>query len=522
MKLFFVNGLRAGEELEFILPEITVGRELDNVVNIPVEGVSRYHGKFRLQSSGKWTVEDCGSTNGIKCNRVKIQGSQELQEGDLVEFGNQMIRVTGLTSAAAPVVFSPLDSDTDSELLEVVKITPPAQAVPAAEVEAIPPQAIPAAEVKAIPPQAIPAAEVKAAPPQAEEGKAAGGQSARELSEALKNGKLHLFGGSGKAGGQPSQRTGEPGTKRKLHLSNRVYYTVIICLAIMGIAFFYRINNQPQPVQVQSAANTGEVNAKRFMLYYEKQIITQDNVFLFVLHIENGEAKFQIDDLKSSRSFTRSKIPFTLEAYEKFQSDLEYEHFFKARSPEAAPDSGGQRDFRRLVICDQGRLHELTVRNNMRPTAFERLEASINLFAENHALRTVSMTPGELQEQALMNFNKAEDLFQNRQSRAANLRDAIHRYRLTVEYLNAFVPKPALWDKARKQLDLACKIREERLSALRSERVRLAQLKEFTAVLPVLDEIMALSDPDSPEFNDARKMRILVDSHLRKNGGRRK
>ena len=69
MKLFFVNGLRAGEELEFILPEITVGRELDNVVIIPVEGVSRYHGKFRLQSNGKWTVEDSGSTNGIKCKQ---------------------------------------------------------------------------------------------------------------------------------------------------------------------------------------------------------------------------------------------------------------------------------------------------------------------------------------------------------------------------------------------------------------------------------------------------------------------
>ena len=132
------------------------------------------------------------------------------------------------------------------------------------------------------------------------------------------------------------------------------------------------------------------------------------------------------------------------------------------------------------------------------------------------------MTPEELREQAAMNFDKAEDLFQNRQSRPANLRDAIQRYRLTVEYLNAFVPKPVLWDKARKQLELAEKIRAERLAALRSERVRLGQLREFSAVLPVLDEIMALSDQDSPTFSDARKMRIKVDSYLRKHGGRRK
>ena len=511
MKLFFVNGLRAGEELEFILPEITVGRELDNVVIIPVEGVSRYHGKFRLQSNGKWTVEDTGSTNGIKCNRVKIQSQQELQEGDLVEFGNQMIRVTGLVSAAAPVVFSTLDGNSAPEPAEEIKITPPPQ--PAEEIKITPPPQ-PAAEVKTAPPPAQPAAPK--------------GQSVRELSEALKNGKLHLFGGSGKADAMHTQFGGtapeseDTGTKRKLHLSNRIYYTVVICLAIMGIAFFYRINNQPAPVRSQTETAMGEANAKRFMLYYEKQIITPDNVFLFILHIENGEAKFQIDDLKSSRSFTRSQIPFTQEAYEKFQSDLEYEHFFKTRSPKPTPDSGGRRDYRRMVICDQGRLHELVVRNNMRPTAFERLETSINLFAENHALRTVSMTPEELQDQALMNFNKAEDLFQNRQSRAANLRDSIHRYRLTVEYLNAFDPKPELWDKARKQLELASKIRDDRLAALRSERVRLGQLREFAAVLPVLDEIMALSDPDSPEFSDARKLRIQIDSYLRKNGGRRK
>lgn len=512
MKLFFVNGLRAGEELEFILPEITVGRELDNVVIIPVEGVSRYHGKFRLQSNGKWTVEDSGSTNGIKCNRVKIQGRHELQEGDLVEFGNQMIRVTGLVSAAAPVVFSPLDADADSEPVAEINITPPP--APVEEVKIAPPPPPPEKKEKAAPPPPPPA------PPK--------GQSARELSEALKNGKLHLFGSSAKADAMHTQFGGTvpesdgSGAKRKLHLSNRIYYTVVICLAIMGIAFFYRMNQQPAPANPQTEINMGEVHAKRFMLYYEKQIISQDNVFLFVLHIENGEAKFQIDDLKSSRSFTRSQIPFTLEAYEKFQSDLEYEHFFKARSPEPAPDAGGRRDYRRMVICDQGRLHELTVRNNMRPTAFERLETSINLFAENHALRTVAMTPEELQDQAQMNFNKAEDLFQNRQSRAANLRDAIHRYRLTVEYLNAFVPKPALWDTARKQLELACKIRDDRLAALRSERVRLGQLREFVAVLPVLDEIMALSDPDSPEFSDARKLRIQIDSYLRKNGGRRK
>lgn len=530
MKLFFVNGLRAGEELEFAVPEVTVGRELDNMVIIPVEGVSRHHGKLTLQSNGKWTVEDAGSTNGIKCNRVKIKGPQELHEGDLVEFGNQMIRVTGLLAQPAPVVFSSLDDGAD-EPEEILIAPPPATAPVPEEVKIAPPGSVtlPEEEINIAPPPP-PATQtrdaVKVAPPPTTP-KPAAKQTAQEISEALKNGKLHLFGNKGNPADERTQFGGtaehfseHPG-RQKLHFSNRLFYTVIACLAAVGIAFFYKINQQPAARPQTNTVQDGR-NARKFMLYYEKQIITQDNVFHFVLHIENGEATFQIDDLKSSRSFTRSKIPFSPDAYEKFHGDLEHEHFFSADSPAPAPDTGGRRDYRRLVVCDQGRLHEITVRNNMRPSAFERLESSINIFAENHALRTVSMTPEELQDQAAMNFNKAEDLFQNRQSRAANLRDAIHRYRLTVEYLNAFVPKPALWDRARKQLELAERIRDDRLAALRSERIRLGQLKEFAAALPILDEIMALCDPDSPEFSDARRMRIQIDSYLRKKGGRRK
>ncbi len=522
MKLFFVNGLRSGEELDFAIPEITVGRELDNVVIIPVEGVSRHHGKICRQSNGKWTVEDTGSTNGIKCNRQRIHGPHELCEGDLLEFGDQMIRVTGLL-ATAPVVFSSLQDEVPGE----VKVTPPKTSVQMEEIKIAPAPAAPVMEEIKIAPAPAPAASApKGHPPTPAPAAVPKKQTAKELSEALKNGKLHLFGNKPgrtddhtQSGGSP-ENSDSPG-REKHRFSNRIYYTLIICLAIMGIAAFYKINLQPA-AQPQETNQQDSRNAKRFMLYYEKQIISPDNVFYFVLHIENGEATFKIDDLKSSRSFTRNKIPFTLEAYEKFHADLEHENFFKTASRGEAPDDGDRRDHRRLVICDQGRLHELNIKNNMRPSAFERLEMTINLFAENYALRTVSMTPEELREQALDCFNKAEDLFQNRHSRHANLREAIHRYRLTVEYLNAFVPKPALWDRARKQLEEAERIRDNRLAELRSERIRLGQLKEFSEVLPVLDEIMALSDQDSPVFSDARKMRIQIDSYLRKHGDRRK
>ena len=138
MKLFFVNGLRAGEELEFAVSEITVGRELDNLVNIPIEGVSRHHGRFFRDGTGKWFVEDTGSTNGIKCNRVRISAAKELKEGDLVEFGNQMVRVTELGAAPKQIVLTALDEPEDppSAVLQIPPAsastpTPPSVSVPA-------------------------------------------------------------------------------------------------------------------------------------------------------------------------------------------------------------------------------------------------------------------------------------------------------------------------------------------------------------------------------------------------------
>ena len=63
MNISFVNGVRSGDEAEFALPEITIGREDGNIVRIPTEGVSRYHARLWLNPDGAWIVSDQGSTN---------------------------------------------------------------------------------------------------------------------------------------------------------------------------------------------------------------------------------------------------------------------------------------------------------------------------------------------------------------------------------------------------------------------------------------------------------------------------
>jgi hypothetical protein len=59
-------------------------RDCDVVVDDP--NVSRRHAELR-PSGGSWVICDLGSTNGVKVNGKRIEGSQPLKAGDRVELG---------------------------------------------------------------------------------------------------------------------------------------------------------------------------------------------------------------------------------------------------------------------------------------------------------------------------------------------------------------------------------------------------------------------------------------------------
>ena len=483
MKIFFVNGVRRGEELELAVPEITVGRETDNILEIPTEGVSRYHGRFRRGDAGVWMVEDTGSTNGIKVNGKKISGAQMLEEGDLVEFGDQMLRVTGLAENAPKVVFCTMGEES-----------------PAVEqAEAGRPEAVAASAAAPTPP-----GNVSEAPD-------ADTIAVKDWSEAVRSGSVKLFGGG-------SSREKSVEGKPKRLLSNRLYYTLLFALVISGICWFYQMK-EARGVRGPETASRG-TDPKDFLLYYEKELVAPDNVFRFVLHVENGAAEFVIDDLKSQRRFQRRIETLNEASLESLRASVERSGIMTESSPPPGDVSSTEREQRRLVVGDAGKMAEVVVLNNLAPKSFEDVEYAINILADNYGLQTIAMTPEELREQAEQSFIKAEDLFANREARLSNLRAAIQRYAVTVSYLEQFSPKPALWDKARKRLDEAVKLRERKLQELNYERIRLAEFKEFEQLRYVFHQIMELADPDSREYDNARRLLIKLDNYLNRMGGR--
>jgi hypothetical protein len=68
----------------------TIGRSRDCDVVLEDAGASRRHAEIRPHPEG-WTLQDLGSTNGVRVNGRPIQGAQPLRPGDRVEIGSTEI-----------------------------------------------------------------------------------------------------------------------------------------------------------------------------------------------------------------------------------------------------------------------------------------------------------------------------------------------------------------------------------------------------------------------------------------------
>lgn len=88
MDLIFLNGEKKGTKHPMTPPGISIGREVDNDIQLLINGVSRYHAM--VSSDGEnWFIEDLGSTNGTKVNQQKITEKTQLTPGCEIAIGAQ-------------------------------------------------------------------------------------------------------------------------------------------------------------------------------------------------------------------------------------------------------------------------------------------------------------------------------------------------------------------------------------------------------------------------------------------------
>jgi predicted component of type VI protein secretion system len=110
------SGPNTGQIYRLEASEIIVGRDASNSVAINDGEVSRKHARLTLHGSA-YVIQDLGSTNGTFINGQRITGSQVLNIGDTVSFGEHIVLIyeaaldpnaTVISSAQIPRTVTPV------------------------------------------------------------------------------------------------------------------------------------------------------------------------------------------------------------------------------------------------------------------------------------------------------------------------------------------------------------------------------------------------------------------------------
>ena len=126
------------------------------------------------------------------------------------------------------------------------------------------------------------------------------------------------------------------------------------------------------------------------------------------------------------------------------------------------------------------------------------------------------MNVEEMKKYADLTFRKAEDLYKSYQAKPENLRQAISRYKLSMEYFERFSPKPPEWDEARKHLAEAEQTFEKLRRDLEFNIQQFYKLRDYARASAECQKAMDLLGPDSKAYPKLKTYKLEFDRQLRK------
>lgn len=474
MNLQFFNGPWKGKCVELQPPGLCIGRESDNDIQLLVAGISRYHAKLSFDGT-RWSIQDLGSTNGTKVNGKIIKGPHVLAKGDELILGDQIL------------IFGEKQPDPNQDHT-VKTILPP----PASPAKITPPQPV---EMKhPVPPP----------PPVPDDDK--------NLDEDMfDHAKINIFEKKGEDGKKSADDKRSAQGKRGMKL---LFPVLVISLGVVAAALFVKINTAPVEQNTLSAQTE---NKRELLVHYVRTITEPDNVFRFEFTLENGKAEFILDDLKYGRAFRKTFETVNPLHIQSLKESIRTTDFFKLKQePPSAGYSGKNDEKRVLTIAMDHHFNTIRVQNTYAQSSFENIEKAIEQFAGDNGISTVSMNVEEMRKSAFDTFRKAEDLFANYQAKPENLREAIKRYQLAMDYLDQFVPRPPEWDSARKRLGEAKKIHRELLQQYDFNIRRYWKLKQFDKASEECQKAMDSVEPGSKAYAKLKSYKIAFDKQRRK------
>lgn len=452
MDLTYLNGKKNGETVQLVPPGISIGREADNDLQLLIGGISRYHAMISFDGSD-WYIEDLGSTNGTQVDKKKILQKTKLEEGAVISIGEQKFRF-------GADVFK---YQTGEPVLNQA-----------------------AAQTAAINTGFL--------------------NTQQDFASQIRKSRNSIFGGSPKT-------EKKVGTGKKNILSNIIFTLIVITLPLICI-FGYMVVMERNNIQKKKPV----IHAKEqpFLLYYEKSVITPDNVFRFEAKIENNVAVFTVDDLKYGRHNVVKQGDLKKEQLETLKDSIRNTGFMQLSNEPTNTPVGPEDEQRKIIIALDSAFNTVTVRNTFAQTSFESVETAIADFAEMFDVRVDSLTEEEMRDEAESSFRRAEELLANYQAAPENIRNAILRYKNAMKYYEQFEPKPREWDICRKQLLKAENIFKQLYEGLVFNIQRYYKLRQFDKASEECRKILELVEPDSQEYAKYKKYKVAFDRELRR------
>ncbi len=435
------------------MPEITVGRGADNLISIPVDGVSRCHARFFRDGNRQWFVEDLGSTNGITVNGLPVEGAVAVQAGDEVRFCRQSIKILGLDDEVSSDGFSGVRRLNSAGVASAVtEVLSDVDAVFNAEPE---PEEKNPVRASATPRPVLHILLIF-------------------MSAVLLLSVLMLFWGGGKESSASAPSAASPSASS----------------SAPGLAALY----------FEKTAVTGD-NVFRFAVRVEngKADFVLDDIGSHRHFARFGQPVPEAQSEQLRSRILQSGI-WTLENTGGYAGDT---------------SENGVKTVTSVMVAEPDRVRSFRINGKFLPEQLAAVESAVNALAESFGLQTVSLTPEELFRQAEDAYVAGNRLLDSIEVKPEYLRDAIRRFQCAVDCLEQFEPHPPLWDKAKRQLGVASGLRRRKLEKLEYERVRLGGLRDLAGLRNVFIETMALADEDSQEYSVARSRLLKLDSYLR-------
>lgn len=485
MKIKFLNNERPEESFDGKI--ITIGREEDNLLQLCSDGISRHHGKLYCNADDEWFIEDLGSTNGILLNGKKITVPEKISDGDIIMFHQEKVQVYDFEDLKT-VVISPVATDTAK--ISVSDIIEPDKTGTMTLDPIIP------ADSNFI--SVEPAAENEKEP------------ELEKLAEFIQQNTGNLFNPNQK--NKTAAQT-QSSAKNNPKFSNKLFYVTLICAVIVIAAFLIKILEDNKKTVEQTTAAV-----KEYPLYltYIKENISQNNVFRFQLIIENGQASFSVDDLKSQLRYGPIITPVSDTELAKLKQVIKDSQFMKLSPVSEGIVNNNEREFKELNIIHGPSKNHIILKNRPAPREFLDIEEAINVFAENCNMATFSLSPAELKEQALNHYRIADDKFANYETNLANLKDAINGFNIAIEYLSGITPEPKIRRDAASKMKRAKEIREKLIRQYRSQYLTMLNQTDLAGARNALETLLALYDDNSKEYLRTKERMIKVDAVRRK------